>query len=317
MDNRTREEIPYAVPLSKRGNSVYVKRTLRRFTNFCQKIPNVQYFKPHEPVKTTKVLFFTLTYDTKICPYQTAWENIGKEFNKFMANMRNKYGEIGVIRCWEAFGNGHPHIHALLNFKEQDFEVVGKHNDNGEFYWGIKKEVTMDENWHSKQNIMAMTDLGGALRYLTKYITKSIDFKDASPKTHQTLALMWLNNKRSFSISNPLAFGVPVLIQDMRNSKLKEKQLTLDGGCFDIEPRFKWEFIGIVQENTINPTEKQETSSFYRLEPEQYEVAVKIINREVEVESQLPAATSEELEAQCLYDLNPKLPKMWFQVGSP
>ena len=103
----------FAVKCSKRSNDVYFWRVGKRLKSF-QSLKSISFFDPHSNIKQSNVLFVTLTYDTKRSTIQNAWETIGKDFNKWIRNLRKKYGHISHLRCWEVSKKGYPHTHALL-----------------------------------------------------------------------------------------------------------------------------------------------------------------------------------------------------------
>ena len=120
-----------AVKCSKRGNDVYVSRIKRRFKFLNRLVPDLEFFKPsdfkvNKNLPSSKAMWLTLTYDTKRCSRREAWENIGHEWNRFISAMRSRYGKISVLRSWEAFQNGYPHVHAVLWFHDRKFHVVQK-----------------------------------------------------------------------------------------------------------------------------------------------------------------------------------------------
>lgn len=256
-NNFTGEKTHFAVKMSKRGNSVYVKRTLSKFLKLSKRIPNITFFKHHDPIKTTKALFLTLTYDTKLCNFREAWEKISEQYNLFMSNMRKQYGKIATIRCFEAFENGHPHIHAILLFQEKTFNVISCVTDKGKHYWGVKEGVTIDTYWHSNVMIQAVDSLDGAIRYLFKYLTKSIEYENATEKTLKTLALGWVFNKRAFSVTNPenILRLENVLIQENAQLKPDIVQKTLTG---EEIPNFSYILVGFVSESILFLTPEEE-----------------------------------------------------------
>ena len=87
-----------AVKCAKRGNDVYRSRVEERLKGLGKHIPNVNFDFEKNPYTT--MLFITLTYDTKLCLFDVAWKNIGIEFNRWRANIRKKYGEFSVFRCF-------------------------------------------------------------------------------------------------------------------------------------------------------------------------------------------------------------------------
>ena len=114
----TFESEVFAVKCSKRGNDVYCYRVYRRFKGLASLAEKTVFFNPKDRNlnKTTRALFLTLTYDTKLCSLADAWKNIGKEFNRFMSHVRKLFGKVSSCRVFEVFQNGYPHIHCLLLF---------------------------------------------------------------------------------------------------------------------------------------------------------------------------------------------------------
>ena len=172
----------FAVKCSKRGNDVYKTRVLRRFSGLSALSEKLVFFNPKSRgKKTTKALFTTLTFDTKLCSFQDAWTNIGVQFNKFMAYIRKQFGKISSCRVFEAFENGHPHIHCILLF-ERSFNVF--RDTKGKFR--VREKDAIAKGWHSNVDVRAMYSLAGALRYLQKYLLKSISYEDADSKGKNT-----------------------------------------------------------------------------------------------------------------------------------
>ena len=172
----------FAVKCSKRGNDVYKTRVLRRFSGLSALSEKLVFFNPKSRgKKTTKALFTTLTFDTKLCSFQDAWTNIGVQFNKFMAYIRKQFGKISSCRVFEAFENGHPHIHCILLF-DRSFNVF--RDTKGKFR--VREKDAIAKGWHSNVDVRAMYSLAGALRYLQKYLLKSISYEDADSKGKNT-----------------------------------------------------------------------------------------------------------------------------------
>lgn len=117
-----------------------------------------------------------------------------------MSNIKRKFGNVSVVRCFESFANGYPHIHALVLFNDSEFEVF-EHMSNdimkGSTYRIQNKKDF--ESWHSHVDVLAVNNMGHALRYITKYLRKSHNQDDS--KYNQTQSLLWVNNKQSYSIS--------------------------------------------------------------------------------------------------------------------
>ena len=74
------------------------------------------------PNATTHCLFLTLTYDTKLDDRDTARQTIYIEYNRAVTRLRRKYGQISILRVWEASKKGYPHIHAILLFHDSKFK---------------------------------------------------------------------------------------------------------------------------------------------------------------------------------------------------
>ena len=96
------------------------------------KAEKLEFFNPKDRnnEKNTSALWVTLTYDTKLCSYKEAWEQIGIEFNNFMAYVRSNFGKVSCCRVFESFENGYPHIHCILLFQEYTFSVFKDTNGN-------------------------------------------------------------------------------------------------------------------------------------------------------------------------------------------
>jgi len=114
----------FAIKCSKRGNDVYRNRVYRRFKGLSSMAKEFVFFNPKDRQEmTTKALWVTLTYDNKRCSFTKAWWNIGKEFNKFRSYICKRFGKVSSCRVFEAYENGHPHIHCIFLFEEKEFKV--------------------------------------------------------------------------------------------------------------------------------------------------------------------------------------------------
>ena len=91
----------FAVKCSKRGNDIYRWRVKSRFVGLSHKAEDLVFFNPKDRSndKTTCALWTTLTYDTKLCSYKEAWEQIGIEFNAFMAYVSVILERFPVAEC--------------------------------------------------------------------------------------------------------------------------------------------------------------------------------------------------------------------------
>jgi hypothetical protein len=208
----------YAVKCAKRGNDVYVSRVKSRFRGLERYSEDIVFFNPKDRgSKVTRALFVTLTYDTKLCSYGQAWEQIGIEFNGFMSYLRRHLGKISSCRVFEAFDNGHPHIHCIIVFKDYSFSVFR----DGKGQFRAHEKETISKGWHSNVDVKGMSSLSGGLKYLKKYLLKGVDLKTADSKGLKTLTLCWAYQKRAFSVSGQFRKALTDLITDLHNSNKK------------------------------------------------------------------------------------------------
>jgi hypothetical protein len=224
---RTYNTDVFAIKCSKRGNDVYRYRVYRRFRELSKLASETVFFNPKDrnTTRKTKALFVTLTYDTKRCGFAEAWKNIGVEFNRFKAYVRKQFGKVSCYRVFEAYENGHPHIHCILLFEEYEFKVF--FDKKGQFR--VKEKDAIEAGWHSHTDVKAMSSLGRGFSYLKKYLLKSIDAKNKDSKALKTLALGWLFNKRAFAVSGKFHQLLTDLIKTKHNSNQKTSQITLEG----------------------------------------------------------------------------------------
>jgi hypothetical protein len=240
----------FAVKCSKRGNDVYRNRANNRFDGLCHKSEKVVFFKPKDRSneKTTRALWITLTYDTKLCSYKEAWEQIGIEFNSFMAHAKRNFGKVSCCRVFESFENGYPHIHCILLFQEYTFKVF--RDAKGQFR--VHEKDIIANGWHSNVDVQAMSSLAGGFSYLKKYLLKSIDFENADSKGLKTLALCWVYRKRAFAVSGTFRKALNDLITDLHNSNKPLVQMTL---LDEIIPEEQFHLLGFVNGKDLHVEE--------------------------------------------------------------
>jgi hypothetical protein len=157
-----------AVKCSKRGNDVYRWRVRKRFHPLLDARNEKVFFKERGKVKRTQCLFITLTWDTSRCGIQEAWENVGKDFNRYISGLRRKFGKISHLRVFQTFKNGYPHIHAILLFKE--FEFVVFNDRKGKYRVHRKKELK--GSWHSFVDIQAVKSFNAVSGYMSRYLSR-------------------------------------------------------------------------------------------------------------------------------------------------
>ena len=240
-----------AVKCAKQGNDVYVSRVDRRLYGLGFHVPNVDF--DFEKNRYTNILFITLTYDTKLCSFDEAWMNIGKEFNRWKANIRKKLGDFSVFRCFEAFENGHPHIHLIAVFKEQYFKVFNSYEQGKDVkmhkVWLVKEKEFFEPYWHSWTKIKAVYNLKVGLNYLKKYIMKCAEYQHDDHKGKITLAMCWVFRKKAFYVSGQFRKALSDLITVLCISKTRKIQLNLLNEKLMSN---KWKVLGFIEASFLN-----------------------------------------------------------------
>jgi hypothetical protein len=232
-----------AVKCSKRGNDVYLDRVNRRLGKLSTE--NLVFFDHHANMKKTPMLFVVLSFDPQHASLAHAWEDLGKDWNRWITNLRQKYGRISMFRTWESFENGYPHINAILYFHDHSFEVAFsqmKTTRGGRLkrVYRVHGKEVFEHGYHSFVDVQGVRTLNDAMRYVSKDITKSYQMNQGSEsdvrKQILTLALCWIFRKRSYSFGGGrrsedgrmLEKGFfDDLIRHLHNSK--KVQLDLDG----------------------------------------------------------------------------------------
>lgn len=241
--------------MSKRGNNVYRSR-LRDRLAIVEELPDHTFFKYRDrsKVQKTRALFITLTYDSKLANLWEAWcgvkirkqvqkgLNIGAIYeahepgcrcvscfyNRYVTSLREAYGKLSVIRAWEGFESGYPHVHMVVLFHDHEFPVF---HYNGAWRVQGKHDSTLEAYGGGFTDVEALASLRGGIRYVTKYLTKIhgsyapeggwsdgstlSNFMEATTHGDFTLAVMWLFRKRAFSISGDFI----EFTTELRNSK--------------------------------------------------------------------------------------------------
>jgi hypothetical protein len=199
-------------------------------------------FDPHSSTKLSNILFATLTYDVKQSRISNAWETEGEDFNKWIRNLRKKFGRISYFRSLEASKRGYPHIHILMIFHDYEFKVSvirGKYR--------VLEKAEFEKSWHSFVDVQAIRKFREGVRYVTKYLTKT---KNESKTQVLTLALCWLFRKRSFAISGDMqeAMEISIGCRKMIQTNLVGEEVTLN---------VEWVFIGIFSADKLGITRNE------------------------------------------------------------
>jgi hypothetical protein len=215
----------YAAKCAKRGNDVYwcrVQQRLKPINNLKKHI----LFDTRSNIKRTNILFMTLTYDVKRSTIQEAWETVGEDFNRWINNIRKKFGDISYLRNWEASRKGYPHIHVLIVFHDHQFRIAFSHKRKGRRIYRIKEKEEFEKAYHSFVDVQAVQKLKKEIKYITKYLSKYT----AESQT-LTLALCWLFRKRSFAVSGDFHEIMYKIIGILLGNELQRK--------------VEWIFIGV------------------------------------------------------------------------
>jgi len=183
------------VKAAKRGNDVYKSRLKKQFS-WLEELDPI-YFFGDWGVKSTPMLFITLTVDSKKYTLDEAWHNIADELHNFETKLRQKYGTFVKFRVWEAHESGYPHCHVVYYFHNKWFHVF-KHKN--QYRIATKHKDAIKKMWRMGffgVDIQGVQDTHGAFSEVKKYITKSIWTK----KGDLTNAMICLHNKQMYWMS--------------------------------------------------------------------------------------------------------------------
>lgn len=228
-----------AVLCSKRGNRVYVHRVRGRISPLV----NLDLPEGNRSWNKTRILFITLTYNTKRCSPQEGWLSISKEYNRWITNLRNKFGRVRVLKVFESTRQGYPHIHVLAVFDDHEFSYFALKGK-----WRIPRQERdrIKEGWHSFVDVEAVVSPRQAMIYMLKYMIKThggnVKGKTAWEITEEgvskTLALLWVYKKRGYSLSKDFERALADLIANPCTTQTF--QLTLEG-----EKLTRWILLGV------------------------------------------------------------------------
>jgi len=165
-----------AVKCCKRGNDKYWSRIDKRLRFLRSDKDTI--FDPHGNVKTSNVLFVSLTHDIERSTVREAWETVGEEFNKGIRNLRKKFGRISYLRGWESTGKGYLHIYVLMIFHDYQFRIAFsqlKRTKHG-FYrrvYRIEEKTEFERSYHGFVDVEAVRKMREGISHITKYLRKS------------------------------------------------------------------------------------------------------------------------------------------------
>ena len=252
------------IKLSKRGNDVYNYRVSKRFSLLYDALENYEIDQDNCYVLKSDILFFTLTYANR--DIFKSYMNSGIDYNRFMSNLRKIFPRAKTITRWfEAQRDGTLHIHALI--------WIGIHIDITPWIniYGINVYIVKSyELWNKLKgcwkygfsDIKAFVKLKDGLKYMTKYIKKSLDL-NTSDYSLLTIALNWLFKKRSFSINYKILRFLFNLRLDIYKHNSNSKTILQ---CIGLV--VEYEFIGIYSKKQLGLEGKQWFYEFYELPKE-------------------------------------------------
>lgn len=199
---------------AKRGDSFYCYKTLNRWDMLTDTIQDDDY---NVGRSMTGAVWVTLTYANQC---EENWKTIGHDFNRFITKLRERYGEIDVVRTWESHESGYAHAHAILLFRKKRFKTF-RYNE----VYRLEAKDELAECWkYGNSDWQGIYNLRGMLGYLKKYMRKflSHDVKHAV----RNLAKLWIHRKRTFSVSQRLD---KAMSNSKKNLFFKKGQMTLEG----------------------------------------------------------------------------------------
>lgn len=207
------------VVAAKRGNKWYKERINFKFS-FFEKLPPITFFGDDWGLKSTPMLFVTLTVDPDLCgnDLNQAWDGIADELHLFETKLRQKYGRFVKLRVWESHLSGYPHAHIVYYFLNHEFEVwenividedgsikqtwrvSDADRDIIQSFWGMAHPIKVIDGISKRVpsvDIQGVQDTLGALSEVRKYVTKTI----WSDKGDLTNTLCCLFNKQVYWLS--------------------------------------------------------------------------------------------------------------------
>lgn len=228
---------------SKRGNDVYSKRVLERFEGMIKSVSTTfTCERKDRSMYRSNCLFVTLTVnpDTFLFSRARAWQHVEKQYSRFIAQFRKKFGRCFVCKVIEAQEGGYPHYHLLIIAKKKFLFF----ESNRKLRW-VHSE-TVGKMWCAGfSDVSGFHEFGSAARYVRKYLSKfseiSEDYDDngdfAPSKGTISLAMCWLFRKRAFSISDSKSLDL------IRSSSITHPEVSPKVAKIDMD---EWEFLGLV-----------------------------------------------------------------------
>jgi len=196
--------------LSKRGNDVYRSKVRRRFSRLSDLLSVTDDIVLLDgEFDGSNLLFITLTYDVSLRSKDEAFKVIGKELNQFLSSLKQEYGRVSVLRCFEAFKNGYPHVHLIVFFEDVSFPVFRNYNRKGRSVYRVSNGLlhTIEGYWHSFVKVEGVRSAGG-VAYLLKYILKE-QYNDVT----NTVGHLWFYHKQSYAVSRDFVDNLELVFE--------------------------------------------------------------------------------------------------------
>jgi hypothetical protein len=185
----------------KRGNPQYIKLIQERLKPFLNNAPIV-FFDDDWGEKRTNALYITGTYDPEYLGNDLGYLTTGSRFNSFITNIRSQLGDFVHIRSWQSQKNGNAHFHAILYFKDKEFNVVRWVDPKGVVSWRLpsrsEDRTILKRAWKwGNLDIQCIKDMNETFKDLLKYVTRDLE----GGESDLTNALLWYYQRQSFGIS--------------------------------------------------------------------------------------------------------------------
>jgi hypothetical protein len=153
--------------------------------------------------KKTNALYLTGTVDPAICGDDRGYLEFGSWWNSFVTNIRAQIGDLVFIRSWQSQKNGYPHFHAILYFKEKEFNAVRWIDQDGGISYrlpsrsGDREILKRAWKW-GNLDVQCIQDMNESFKDLLKYVTRCLE----GGESDLTNALLWYFQRQAFGISD-------------------------------------------------------------------------------------------------------------------
>lgn len=130
--------------------------------------------------------FITLTAHSKAKTADGSLANLQTGWQRLSQRMRRKYGKFHYVRVYELHADGRYHFHALINRHFDDIVMRqgkdGKKTPYSRFMAKAARESSLGWYTHAEN----MRSVAGASKYITKYMSKSLDVLPKNTRRIQT-----------------------------------------------------------------------------------------------------------------------------------